>query len=89
LETKAKKIAVALLLVGLMGIGCSDAERGQFGAMGSKHKIELYSGGQMVRSWTSTGKVNSSKDSDGYYFQDEATDVNVEVSGTVVITRLK
>ena len=86
-----KKFLLTLLVIAVAGMsaGCSDAARSQFGAMGSKHRVELYSGGQMVKSWISTGKVVSSENSDGYYFQDEAGSVNVEVSGSVVITRIK
>lgn len=48
----------------------------------------MYSGGQKVREWTSTGKVLSESQSDGYYFEDSETGKLIEVAGDVVITKL-
>jgi hypothetical protein len=66
-------------------VGCSDAEKAKLSSYGNMHKIELYSGGELVRTWYSTGKVISEADSDGYYFMDYETKRIKEVSGTVVI----
>lgn len=77
---------VTLLLACFMLAGCTDAARSSLASYGSKHKIELYSGGQMVREWTSTGKVVNEQDSDGYYFCDAETNVVVRVTGDLVIT---
>lgn len=74
-----------LICTSLFFMGCTDATISQFGALGSKHKIELYSGGQLVREWTSTGKVLTEEHSDGYYFTDTATNRLVRVSGDLVI----
>ena len=62
--------------------------KGKLNLIPNKHKIELYSGGELVRTWTSTDKVMSSSSSDGYYFRDSQCNCNVEVSGDVVITRI-
>lgn len=78
-------IAVPTVLKG----GCSDAKFSQFGALNSKHKIEFFSGGKLVKTWVSTGKVLSSETSDGYFFRDSETGINVEVSGDVVISRIE
>lgn len=67
---------------------CTDAELSKFGGLGDEFKIEMYSGGKLVREWTSTGKVLSEPNSDGYYFKDKETGRLVEVSGDVVITKL-
>lgn len=69
-------------------IGCTDAGRAKFGGYGDKFKVELYSGGQKVREWTSSGKVLSESSSDGYYFNDSESGKLIEVSGDVVITKL-
>lgn len=77
----------ALLLLSLAALaGCTDASVARLQALGCPHKVELYSGGQKVREWTSTGKVQSEEQSDGYYFCDKETNVLVRVSGDLVIT---
>jgi len=83
-----KKILTGIIIItGLSS--CTDATVSQFGGLGDKHTVELYSGGKLVRSWVSTGKVISTERSDGYYFRDQQCDCNVEVSGDLVITRIK
>lgn len=83
-----KKVLIGIIvIIGLSS--CTDATVSQFGGLGDKHTVELYSGGKLVRSWVSTGKVVSSEHSDGYYFRDRQCDCNVEVSGDLVITRIK
>lgn len=67
---------------------CTDATRAKIGGYGDEFKVEMYSGGKLVRTWTSSGKVQSEQRSDGYYFNDKATGKLVEVSGDVVITKL-
>ena len=76
---------LALVLV-LCLVGCTDAEISQLQSYGSPHRIELWSGGQKVREWTSTGKVLSESESDGYYFCDKETGKLVRVTGDLVIT---
>lgn len=65
--------------------GCTDAWLGTLDALGSRHTVTLYSGGKVVKTWTSTGKVETETDSDGYYFVDESTGKLVRVTGDVVI----
>lgn len=77
-----------ILVIGIALTSCTDAEKSQWGGLGDEHTIELYSGGELVRTWTSTGKVESSGESDGYYFRDKECQCNVEVSGDIVITRI-
>lgn len=67
---------------------CTDAEKAHMGGYGNTFKVEVVSGGQIIRTYTSTGKVLSSKGSDGYYFNDQATGKLTEVSGDVIITQL-
>jgi hypothetical protein len=83
-----KKI-LSLLSIIITLTSCTDAEKSQWGGLGDKHTVEMYSGGKLVKTWVSTGKVQSSSSSDGYYFRDQECDCNVEVSGDVVITRIK
>lgn len=80
-------------LIAVLGIltmaGCIDADMEQFKSYGSAHSVQLYSGGELVREWTSTGKVMSEKNSDGYYFKDSATGELVRVTGDLVITPIQ
>lgn len=78
-----KAIWLAVLLV--VSVGCTDAEKSRIGALGSKFKITLYSNGDAVRTWESTGKVMTETDSDGWYFTDAKTKKLVRVSGSVVV----
>ena len=75
---------VALILLN----SCSDAHRGKTLSWGDEFRVEMVSGGRIVRTWTSTGKVASETNSDGYYFKDKETGKYIEVSGEVIITKL-
>jgi hypothetical protein len=77
---------IALSIAVLTLAGCTDSMRSKWGGLGNSFKVEMYSGGQLVRSWVSTGKVLSETNSDGYYFKDKETGKLVEVAGDVVIT---
>jgi hypothetical protein len=77
---------VFLLTLSLLIFSCTDSTQEKLFNYGNEFRVEMYSGGQLVRSWTSTGKVSSEEGSDGYYFKDKATGKLVEVSGDVVIT---
>ena len=79
---------VISLCVAISVIGCTDAQRAKVGGLGDEFKIEMYSGGVLVKEWTSTGKVSNEENSDGYYFRDKETGKLIEVSADVVITKL-
>lgn len=69
--------------------GCTDAQRAKIGGLGNPHHVEMYSGGQLVRQWVASGKVESEQNSDGYYFNDYKTGKLIEVAGDVVISMLQ
>lgn len=52
-------------------------------------KIEMYNGGELIRTWTSKGRVLSEGESDGWYFTDATTNQVVIVTGNIIITPLK
>ena len=86
------KLAVmtALAITALIcSTSCTDARRAKIVGYGADHNIEMYSGGVKVREWTSSGKVLSETNCDGYYFNDKKTGKLIEVYGDIVITRLK
>jgi hypothetical protein len=80
------KNCLLLLLLVLPFAGCTDADKARLGGYGKKHKVEVLSGGQVVRVYTSTDKVQVK--SGGYYFIDSATSKLVLVNSPVIITRL-
>lgn len=65
--------------------GCTDASRAQLGSLGNPGTIECYSGGKAIYIGKSTGKIATEQGSDGWYFNDAATDRLVRVSGDCVI----
>ena len=75
-----------ILICAVLLTGCTDGYMAGFNAYGDPHSVELYSGGKMVRSWSSTGKVQSEESSDGFYFMDSETKKQVRVTGDLVIT---
>lgn len=82
-----KKVFIVVVFA-LVAAGCTDATKAKLGGYGDQHRVQLYSGGKLVRSWVASGKVQSESSSDGYYFNDEKTGLLIEVAGDVVITRL-
>ena len=86
-----KRIVLLVFTISIIYLtpSCTDATKSQIGGLNSEHLIEMYSGGKKVKEWVSTGKVKSSSSSDGYYFRDKECKCNVEVSGDIVITRIK
>lgn len=77
---------ILLSLIAIVSLaGCTSADRAKVFALGSKHKITLYSGGVAVRVWHSSGAISNKEHSDGYYFMDDATGKLVSVSGQIVI----
>lgn len=74
-------VVAAILFVA----GCTNAARAQYGGLGSNFKVTLYSGGEAVREWHSTGKVLTETDSDGWYFMDKSNNKLVRISGSVAI----
>ncbi len=61
---------------------CSDGTKASFSALGKKHRVKLYSGGVVVGEWVSSGKITNETNSDGYYFNDDATDKLVRVDNS-------
>lgn len=49
------------------------------------YRIELFSGGKLIKYWDTKTLVNNSDKSDGYYFRDSDGNL-IEISGDVVIT---
>jgi hypothetical protein len=83
-----KKSFILLGMVLLTLTGCKDATRAQWGSLGTRHRVTVWSGGVAVKTYISTGNVSNQGQSDGWYFEDEATHKLVEVAGTLTIEQL-
>lgn len=78
-----------VLLVASTIISCTDGERAKLGGLGDEFLVEMINcDGTVARSYTSTGKVSSEANSDGYFFMDKETGTLVEITGRIVITKL-
>lgn len=64
--------------------GCDSEDHSQV-ASHVKCKVTLYSDGQAVREWTSTGMVLAEEHGVGWYFRDSKTNKLVQIFGTVTI----
>ena len=73
-------------IIALSICSCTDARKAKITGYGGEFKVEMFSGGQMVRTWIASGKVQSENGSDGYYFNDKTSGKLIEVAGDVVIT---
>ena len=83
-----RRLALALVLV-LTTASCTDAEMSKLGGFGNSFKVELLNcDGAVNRQWVSSGKVLSEANSDGYYFKDSKSKTLIEVTGTIIITKL-
>ena len=87
-NVKLKTIATLFIVIILGGFSCTDAQRSKIGGFGDEFKVEMINcNGTVARSWISSGKVSSEKDSDGYYFKDKKTGNLIEVTGMLIITK--
>ncbi len=80
-----KKALISLLILASLA-SCTDSAQEKLFSYGTEFKVEMFSGGKLVKQWISTGKVLSEKGSNGYYFKDKSTGHLVEVDGDIVIT---
>lgn len=80
-----KKSLIIPLFILSFFIGCTQAEMKDVISIGRSGIVKLYSGGQLIEQWESTGKVITEENSDGWKFVDKKTGKLIRVSGTVVI----
>ena len=82
------KTTIVILIVIILS-SCTDASRAKLGGYGDKFKVQLINcDGSITHEWTSTGKVLSESNADGYYFNDEKTGALIEVTGTLIMTKI-
>ena len=78
---------IVLAALGASGF-LTDARRANLLSYGSHFRITVYSGGVVVKSYESTGKVFSENNSGGWYFEDKLTKKLVHVTGTTTVEQL-
>lgn len=80
---------LAFILIMSVTTSCTDATMAKIGGLGDEFLIEMINcDGTVGRTWTSTGKVRSEANTDGYYFMEKGTNNLIEVTGRLVITKL-
>jgi hypothetical protein len=79
-ETMKWFIGIVLLLC-----GCTDTYVASISAIGSAGQVVCYSGGKEILNTWSTGKIQTTANSDGWEFKDAATGKFTRVSGDCVV----
>lgn len=75
-----------VIVVGVLGlIGCTDSYTASITAYGNPAEITCYSGGTPVYKGRSTGRVQTTEQSDGWEFKDARTGKFTRVSGTCIV----
>jgi len=59
---------------------------GKVSAYGGSANVKCYSGTMLIYDGDSTGKVQNSQQSDGYYFVDRKDNKLKEISGNCIVT---
>ena len=81
---------ISILLICVLAFSCTDAYQSKLTGFGQKFRVDILNcDGSISDSFVSSGKVHSSGQSDGYYFQDSKTESLIEVSGNIIISELK
>ncbi len=76
----------SILIAVLLFAGCTDAQFGQFAAIGKSAHVVCYSGTMKIYEGDSEGIVKNETQSDGWYFTDKQTGRLVEISAPCVFT---
>ncbi len=84
-----KKLFMVAMLFIAVSISCTDATRSKIGGYGDEFRVEMVNcDGTITHTWISSGKVKSEQSSDGYYFKDKESGRLIEVTGSLIITKL-
>lgn len=78
-------IKVLVIIGVLFGVSCTDAMCGSIAALGDKAHIKCWSGGKLIYEGDSTGRIATTRGSDGWEFKDAKTGKFIRVSGQCVI----
>lgn len=77
---------VILSVVSILSLtACTDTGRASLSAYGNPATVTCYSGGTVIFKGRSTGRVQSTEQSDGWEFKDAGTGKFTRISGTCVV----
>jgi hypothetical protein len=76
----------SIILAAILTLGCTDTKRASIAAYGSSAEVTCYSGGQVVYKGHSSGRVESTQNSDGWEFKDDSTGKFMRVSGDCIVS---
>jgi len=65
--------------------GCTDTDRASISAYGRPGTITCFSGGKQIYQGSSTGRIQSVTQSDGWQFEEEGSGKFIRVSGDCLI----
>ena len=77
------KMSIAASALAL--VGCTDTTRASISAYGESATVTCYSGGTVVYTGKSSGRVQSTAQSDGWEFKDSVTGKFMRVSGDCIV----
>jgi hypothetical protein len=76
-----------ILLLGFL-TSCSDANMASIHALGQERKITCYSGGKVIYTGQTSGKLENESNSNGFYFKDKNTGKLIEIEADCIIEQL-
>lgn len=79
---------IPLLAALAIAAGCTDAGRAHFSQFGDAAQVQCFSGGQVIYSGTSTGRIASNQQEDGLYFREKESGKFVRLYADCVIKSL-
>lgn len=68
--------------------GCTDASMAHMSQLGDPAQVQCFSGGQVIYSGTSTGKIESNQSEDGLYFKEKESGKFVRLYADCVVKSL-
>lgn len=80
-----KKLLIAITFLSLVGCSKAYVAKNEAWFTGKRATITVHSGGQIIKTYHSQGKVFSEDGSDGFYFTSEETGTLVEIAPGIVI----
>lgn len=84
-----RKLKTVLFLIVVLAItGCTDASMAHFSQIGDEATVQCFSGGQVIYSGTSTGKIESNQSEDGLYFKEKESGKFVRLYADCVVRSL-
>lgn len=76
---------IKLMIFCILITGCTDTERGRWGALGNSAEIVCYSGGKEIYRGISTGKVGNASQSDGYEFVESVSNKLIRINADCIV----